>query len=850
VTGGVGVFLAALGDDALAPVRVAGTERLGEGARFTIDLSGPADSVVLPSRVLRSPCLLVFETESGTRRIAGLVTRFSVLASDHAARRAYRMTVESRTALLALRRAPRIFRDLSIPDVIERVARGVGYERFERRLAEPYPVRGWTVQYDETDLAFLRRLCEEHGLYFRFEEADGTEIFVLEDSSGRAPRALAGSLPIVRRATPSDARPFAEILSFVQQRRPGKVTLRDHDPERPALSLESNAAGGKGEERAIEVYEAPGGFRTPEEGAARAKKRLEALRADVEKLALRTNAIAVAPGTTLSLVDAPDLPSPSGAARAWFVVSVELSWEAERGTFAATVEATNGNAHPFRLPRVTPRPRIAGVQSAWVAGEPGQEIDPDALGRVRLAFHWDLESPGDRKSSMPVRVMQPEAPAGLVVPRVGWEVFVLFEDGDPERPVILGRSYNAKQPPPLPLPANKTVSIWGTESTPGAPARTLVQLDDAAGREHILLQAPFARFDRVHGDAVRETKKNENARVGGSATVSVGGKEVLNVHMSWLASYGSRQVNVAALQKLHTGGHFVTHVEGSSSVTVGGMLGERVGNPVKGAANLLFSAALAGVGTRGTPGAIAAAGAGMARAAVEGFQAGGAEGLAKATASSAAGVAASLVPGGEAILAAVTGSSKPMPWDHGRPAEGTVAPGGGAEGASGASGKGGPGPGHRNVVVDGPHHEIIGGVYSVITPGPVSWVTAGPSMLLVGGSHRTETVKGGRKVLGFLQESLGAQSINAAGNVARVIKGVYASKVAGPRTLQAGGAYSLSAEGTLRLAVGGELGIDGGIVTFKCGNAKLVAGASGVFLQAPSISISGKTTTTLGLTHR
>ena len=64
-----------------------------------------------------------------------------------------------------------------------------------------------------------------------------------------------------------------------------------------------------------------------------------------------------------------------------------------------------------RLPRVTPKPRIDGVQSAIVTGEAGQEIHTDTLGRVHLVFPWDVRGPKDHRSSVAVRVMQPEAPA-------------------------------------------------------------------------------------------------------------------------------------------------------------------------------------------------------------------------------------------------------------------------------------------------------------------------------------------------------------------------------------------------------------------------------------------------------
>jgi type VI secretion system secreted protein VgrG len=80
-------------------------------------------------------------------------------------------------------------------------------------------------------------------------------------------------------------------------------------------------------------------------------------------------------------------------------------------------------------------------------------VDPH--GRVKVQFHWDREGRRDEKSSTWIRVAQPHAGRGwgaVVVPRVGDEVIVGFEHGDPDRPLILGGVYNAETMPPVPPP--------------------------------------------------------------------------------------------------------------------------------------------------------------------------------------------------------------------------------------------------------------------------------------------------------------------------------------------------------------------------------------------------------------
>lgn len=854
----------------LTPSRLRGVERLGEASTFEVDLAGPADSSVGPGSVLRRPARVSIDTPAGARAIAGVVTRFVVVAGDHTGQRRYRMTIESGFALLALRRPARTFQDLTVPEIIEQIVREAGYSSIRRNVRATYPKRRYVVQYQETDATFVRRLCEQHGLYFRFEPTDSSETFILEDDSTAAEEAYPDGIDLASRSTSNEVHPIAVNASRALRRAVGKVTLRDENPDKPKVALEGKAEGGVDAERDVEVYEAPGGFATPDEAANQARIRLESLRADASRLTFDTNALALAPGLGGDLREASDHHGAVLATGKHTVIAVLTRWDATNAVFHASIEAIP-RAVPFRLPRVTPRPRIAGVQSAWVSGEKGQEVHPDSLGRVHLRFHWDLDGPGDHGSSLPVRAVQPHVSGPMILPRVGWEVFVMFDGGDPDRPYVVGRSYNAMQPPPLPLPANKTVSSIATDSSPGAGARTVIQMDDAAGREHLLFNAPFAMTQTVTGNQRVQTLMNENVEVKANRSLTVGAHESVSVTLGYQGGYGTRSVVVGAAQYQSAGGNFVSQVTGAELDIVGGALTEQVGNPVKGAANLLFSIAIDKIGAIGKLGKVgapaAAAALGIARAAVEGAVAKGGVGvdlkgvhgdLGKAGAGAlqgalgaTAGTLASYVPGGEAVLAAVTGSSRAMPWEHGRPDAGEAAPGGGASGAGGADGgPAGPGPGYRTVAVSSSYTEIVGAVSAVISPGPVSWVTAAAAFTLIGSSHTTTAPKASVKVLGGLVESQGTIFVNSKGYLLRKATGFAKSTVSGALSVSAGAGYGLSADSVLTLNVGGSLTLAGGPVTFKCGASEIVAGAGGVLIKSPSITITGACDQAGLLTHK
>jgi type VI secretion system secreted protein VgrG len=110
---------------------------------------------------------------------------------------------------------------------------------------------------------------------------------------------------------------------------------------------------------------------------------------------------------------------------------------------------------PFRAPRQTLKPHIVGPQTATVTGPAGQEVYVDKYGRIKVQFAWDRINPATADSSCWVRVAQFWAGprfGAFFWPRIGHEVIVAFEDGDPDRPLVVGSVYNAANMPPLELP--------------------------------------------------------------------------------------------------------------------------------------------------------------------------------------------------------------------------------------------------------------------------------------------------------------------------------------------------------------------------------------------------------------
>ncbi len=827
-----------------------GQERLGEAVALEIDLVSPEP--IDATTVLRKMGAVHITVGPSSRTLYGIVTRIASFATARAeSARRYRVTLRSPLALLEHRRRSRVFQHMPVPDILRQVLVEGGYRAGAIRpaLRETHDARAYVVQYGESDAAFVRRLCEEEGLYFRFEAGEDEDVLVLEDTSTGAPPALGRPLPVVDESMLASQAVVAFGCSAVRQRRPGKVTARRHDYEHPAVALEAAALAGSLFEKTTEVYATPASTALRDDSARGAALVLESLRAEAATVAFRTTAVTLAPGLSVQLACEDGLLGTARPEGEYLVVGLRHAWTSTAPRYELEAQCVP-LAVPYRLPRTTPRPQIAGLHSAIVTGAPGEEVHVDAQGRVRVRFQWDREGSGDHRSSLPVRVVQPNMPGSMLLPRVGWEVLVLFEDGDPDRPIILGRTYNAKQPPPHSLPANKTMTSFASSSSPGAKKQNTITFDDGAGRQHFAMSAGNDKTLDVGGNMVAQTAKNEKYGVKGAQSRSVGANESVSVGQAYGVSVASQSASVGGLQTVYVKGDFSVGVD-SEVVMVGGALLEKVGNPASGAANLALSAALAGAAAMGSAGGVFAGAAGLAKGAWDGGKQ--EEGPRERRRPRPRGSWAPPLEwfrGAKPSCPTVQGVGVPAPWDEAKEDPGAQAAGGGAGGgASDASGPAGPGPGHRNTAVKGVMTESIGALYSVTTPGSVMWMTAGPSTILVGGSHSTMTAKATVTTAGASSENVGCLNIRSKGHIERVIKGLLSTTIAGSLTSSAAGLHAIKAGGPITMRIGGSLTLSGSHVTFQCGGSKLSSSPSGVLIEASVIKVSKASKQTAKATH-
>jgi type VI secretion system secreted protein VgrG len=833
-------FTIADGATAFQPLTLRGTEALGVASAF--ELLCAASAPIAPSELLGQAAVITIRNGHGERTIRGVVERVAAVAtSDPTIGRRYRVAVRSILSTLALRRRPRVFQKLSVPDVVKQVLEegGYGAGNVEPRLSGAYDPRDYLVQYDETDLTFVRRICEEEGIFLRFVAGDDAEQVVIEDDTTNPTKAIDEPLLVVDGTGLNVDRPIAFDHRVVRRMRPGKVTLRDYEQENPRLELEAVKQDGAGSEKKIEVYEAPGRFKTPGDGTARATTRLQALRSEAVGASFSTTALTLAPGLSVVL-ERGDQGESSALTGEHVAIAARHAWDGQ--DYVLSVDTVPKTVR-YRLPRTTPRPIIHGLHHAFVTTAAGEEINVDAQGRVRLHFPWDREGPTDDKSSLPVRVMQPNTPGSQLLPRGGWEVLVAFEDGDPDRPYVVGRAFNAKAPPPYGLPANKTVTSLGTVSSPGGAKENRINIDDAAGRQNLSFLAGFGKSTTVSNNLVTQTANNEDETVTSSQVRTIGANEDISVTQAHRNTIGSQSATVGGMQKIFVKGDHTIGL-GSQTILVGAACLEKVGNPVSGMKNLAQTAAMEGASALGIPVDAIMTGAAVVQAGVRGYQSGGFDGAVAAmggeAASQLAGRVAGMVPGGELMLGAVGGGSI-GPWVEGQLGPGANASGGGASGGSDAAAAAGPGPGHRNTIVEGAMLELIGAACTATSPGKIGCTTIGASTFLVGGSHNIRASTTGSRTLGVSTEVLGSYRITTTGDIERDIKGAIATTIAGGLDSKASGGHSIKAGALLDIDISGALTMKGGTIAFVVGGSSLVATSGGVKMKSSRITITGNT---------
>lgn len=557
------------------PVRVVkGTEGVSKPYHFDVTFPvEPTDSLD-PDQVAGSDAVLTLVRDGEVRRITGVVTRVTRRATrkhGNAGAGEIKLVLEPRLARLRHRIDIRLFRDKTAPQIAAEVLQGLGV-MVEQRLSESYKVRPYTVQFRESDLDFASRLLEDEGIFY-FIDQDDMVVF------GDSPAAYdtPGIILPFRHASGLDAHEDAvTAVGFRGEMTAGEVSLRDFNHEHPSLDMDVHAKSPFA--LGAEWYDYPGEYELPPEGSVKAKKRADAFACQFKRMVGRSFAGSLRPGAKFVLMMAP----PGVPDGGYVVTAISHEWDLNRTGFEIGFEAQPETV-TYRPPVVTPAPIQPNPMTGIVTGPPGADIHTDEWGRVKVHFPWDRLFPKDDTCSHWIPSLQDNTGQSSSIARTRWEVMCQFLEGDLDRPVVLGRVYNAEDPHYSPLPDLKyrttLRSLTSPRATEGATGENFIQIDDIAGFQSINVHAQRDKNIVVANDKSEQIDTTESLVVRGHEKQKIGRDRKVVGSLDMMPDVGGNQTKtVGANREAKVGTSYGETTEGDHTLNIGGTHFRRFGS--------------------------------------------------------------------------------------------------------------------------------------------------------------------------------------------------------------------------------------------------------------------------------
>ncbi|CAB3973460.1 type IV secretion protein Rhs [Burkholderia aenigmatica] len=527
------------GEESFEVVEFTLREGLSETFRLEVELANANPAIDFGQILDRNGLLTIWQGGQPVRYVHGAVSSF--VQGDTGFRRTrYSAVVEPRLARLKLSSDWRIFQTLSVTEIATAVFKAHGLTmNYEQRATNEHLAREYCVQAGDTDYDFVERILREEGFFYAFQHRKEGHRLIHCDRLFIFGR-LDGE-PVIYNPTPGGDQPQPSLRTFAytENVRTARQVQRDYTFKNPRFNHEYPRDGadldhqGRGYAR----YDYPGRYKHEASGKAFTHDRLRGHRRDARVAVVSGDDARLQPGIAFALTGHPR----EDMNRSWRPVSLvhhgkqytsqaEESADAQHGTYYGYEAVLVPDDAEWRAEPL-PHPRIDGPQPAVVVGPEGEEIYTDEYGRVKVQFPWDREGQHDEHSSCWIRVAQNWAGAlwgHMAIPRIGQEVIVDFFEGDPDQPVITGRTYNRLQLPPYELPRHKTRMTIKSQTHKGEGFNEL-RFEDEAGQEEIYVHAQRDQNIHVNHDEATFIGHNRSEEVGHDEAVGIGNDQRLSI---------------------------------------------------------------------------------------------------------------------------------------------------------------------------------------------------------------------------------------------------------------------------------------------------------------------------------
>ncbi|EMS3382937.1 type VI secretion system tip protein VgrG, partial [Escherichia coli] len=492
--------------------------------------------------------LTIWQGDEVQRRVKGVVTWFELGENDKN-QMLYSMKVHPPLWRAGLRQNFRIFQNEDIKSILGTMLQENGVTEWSPLFSEPHPSREFCVQYGETDYDFLCRMAAEEGIFFYEEHAykSTDQSLVLCDTVRHLPESF--EIPWNPNTRTEVSTLCISQFRYSAQIRPSSVVTKDYTFKRPGWAgrFEQEGQHQDYQRTQYEVYDYPGRFKGAH-GQNFARWQMDGWRNNAETARGMSRSPEIWPGRRIVLTGHPQ----ANLNREWQVVASELHGEQPQAVPGRQGAGTALENHFAVIPadrtwRPQPllKPLVDGPQSAVVTGPAGEEIFCDEHGRVRVKFNWDRYNPSNQDSSCWIRVAQAWAGTGfgnLAIPRVGQEVIVDFLNGDPDQPIIMGRTYHHENRTPGSLPGTKTQMTIRSKTYKGSGFNEL-KFDDATGKEQVYIHAQKNMNTEVLNNRTTDVINNHAETIGNNQMIAVTNNQIQTVGVNQIETVGSKAVS-------------------------------------------------------------------------------------------------------------------------------------------------------------------------------------------------------------------------------------------------------------------------------------------------------------------
>ncbi|AYO00036.1 type VI secretion system tip protein VgrG [Pseudomonas sp. LTGT-11-2Z] len=524
-------------------------------------------------QLLDKPVLFtIWRGERPLRYVHGLVSTFSQGETGFHRTR-YRALVEPVLARAGLRSNWRIFQQKTVPQILQIMLERQGITGYTLQSIDKHEVREFCVQAGETDLDFIARLAAEEGFVYRFEHTPKGHTLIITDRLLALGQISRGAIQaddddegffepddidpdqVLYHATSggNQARPCLRRLRYSEQVRTARQVQRDYTFIHPAYRLEQRAQGNDltHQSTGYERFDYPGRYKREAVDVRFTATRITALRHDARLAEVEGDDVRLQPGLSFTLIEHPreDLNLHWRVNRVHhegvqFTSLQEEAADAQQGTRYKQKAVLVPGRTEWR-PAPLPRPRIDGPHMAMVVGPKGEEIYCDQWGRVKVSFPWDRESQNNEFSSCWVRVSQGWAGGSwgsMAIPRIGQDVIIQYVNGDPDQPMITGRTYCGDQLPPYDLPEHKTRMTIKSQTHKGDGYNEL-RFEDELGKEEVFIHAQRDKNNIVRHDETTQVGNDRTERVERDETISIGQDRLEDVARDETVSIGQNRAH-------------------------------------------------------------------------------------------------------------------------------------------------------------------------------------------------------------------------------------------------------------------------------------------------------------------